>query len=83
MLRAEHENNDIGRLRFVFDNEVVTFGLAPHATASDVAFALYGLRPMSRGALVSIDVILADQNQSAPGRFRGGGIDGGIGAQFR
>jgi hypothetical protein len=47
------------RLRFVFDDAVVSFGLAAHATFEDIARTLGELSNQRYGNPVAIDVILA------------------------
>ncbi len=51
----------INRLRFVFDNKVLSLGLAADATFQDVAHALSALSPSAGHGLISIDVTLAQR----------------------
>jgi hypothetical protein len=48
-----------GRLRFLFDDTVVSVGLAPNATFGDIALALDHVKQTHHGHPVAIDVKLA------------------------
>ncbi len=51
----------MNRLRFVFDNKVMSLGLAADATFEDVAQALSEVRQSAGRGLISIDVTLAQR----------------------
>jgi len=53
-----------GRLRFLFDDAVVSVDLAPNATFADIALALDHVKQTHHGHPVAIDVMLA----VSPGR---------------
>jgi hypothetical protein len=55
-LRAN--NSGENRLRFVFDDTVMSFGLAPDATFADVARKWGEVEPRDRGSPIAIDVTL-------------------------
>ena len=53
-----------GRLRFVFNDAVVSFGLVVNPTFEDVARTLADLEPQHYGKPVAIDVTLAASARS-------------------
>jgi hypothetical protein len=61
-LRADNAGN--GRLRFLFDGAVVSFGLAANSTFEDVARTLGELEPQGYGNPVAIDVTMAAPSRS-------------------
>ena len=62
-MRADIAGNN--RLRFVFDEAVVSFDLAANSTFEDVARTLGELEPRRYGKPIAIDVTLA----ARPGAF--------------
>ncbi len=48
-----------GRLRFMFDDTVVSVGLAPNATFGDIALALDHVKQTHHGHPVAVDVMFA------------------------
>lgn len=57
MMFAKIDNPAVGRLRFVFNDSVVSLALAANPTLEDIAWTLGALEP--RRAPVAIDVTLA------------------------
>jgi hypothetical protein len=55
------ENAEINRLRFVFDDDVVSLGFPVDATLEDVACSLDALVPHHDDAPIAIDVTLGLQ----------------------
>ncbi len=55
------KNAEINRLRFVFDDAVVSLGFPIDATLEDVACSLNALVPHHDGAPIAIDVTLGLQ----------------------
>jgi hypothetical protein len=53
------ENDEINRLRFVFDDAVVSMGFPADATLEDVACSLDTLVPHHDDVPIAIDVTLA------------------------
>ena len=52
------ENAEINRLRFVFDDDVVSLGFPVDATLEDVACSLDKLGPHHNNAPIAIDITL-------------------------
>jgi hypothetical protein len=61
MIDFKPENTEINRLRFVFDDAVVSCGLPIDATLEDIACSLDTLVSHHDGAPIAIDVMLAAQ----------------------
>jgi hypothetical protein len=59
MIDFKLENDEINRLRFVFDDDVVSLRFASDATLEDIAGSLEALVTRHDTALRSIDVTLA------------------------
>jgi len=61
-----------GRLRFLFDDTVVSVGLAPNATFGDIALALDQVKQIHHGHPVAIDVMFAVSPNGGimPGAYR-------------
>jgi hypothetical protein len=56
-----YDGTGINRLRFVFNDTVLSLGLAADATFSDVAEALSGLSRSARPGPTAIDVTVAQR----------------------
>ena len=72
-IQVDHAGDN--RLRFVFDDAVVSLNLAAHATFEDIARTLGELEPMRYGIPVSINVTLAAPPRSPHRRIRGAVAD--------
>ena len=72
-LMASMRANDTGenRLRFVFDDTVMSFAIAADATFADVARKWGDVEPRDRGNPIAIDVTLigASPRRVSPDRF--------------
>jgi hypothetical protein len=58
MLYVQHDQIKQSRLRFVFDDKVVSLDLGADATMGDIASALLAFSPLEYGTPVAIDVTL-------------------------
>jgi hypothetical protein len=61
MIDFKIENAAINRLRFVFDDAVISLGFPADSTLEDIACSLDTLVPHHDGAPIAIDVMLAVQ----------------------
>jgi hypothetical protein len=59
MMDFKLENAEINRLRFVFDDDVVSLGFPVDATLEDVACSFDALVPHHNSAPIAIDITLA------------------------
>ena len=61
-----YDGAGVKRLRFVFDDAVLSLGLAADATFADVAQALGGLSRSTGRGLIAIDVTVAQRGLGNP-----------------
>ncbi len=71
MITMRASDTGENRLRFVFDDTVISFAIAPDATFADVARKWGEVEPRDRGSPIAIDVTLIDAlpNRLSPDCF--------------